>query len=50
MIIHDDEGFNWGDYISNDGSALVAEVKKRMKEGILQEKTYRERCIVDYRI
>ncbi|KAJ0765922.1 hypothetical protein HanPI659440_Chr08g0309351 [Helianthus annuus] len=37
-------------YIKDDGSALVAEVKDRTKEEILQEKTYRERCFVDYRI
>ncbi|KAJ0615096.1 putative transcription factor interactor and regulator CCHC(Zn) family [Helianthus annuus] len=49
-IIHNDEGFNLGDYITDDGSAFVAEVKERTKEEILQEKTYRERCFVDYRI
>ncbi|MFS7947722.1 hypothetical protein Hanom_Chr06g00551571 [Helianthus anomalus] len=49
-IIHDDGGFNWGDYIDDDGSALVAEVKERTKEEILKEKTYIERCIVDYKI
>ncbi|KAJ0451479.1 putative transcription factor interactor and regulator CCHC(Zn) family [Helianthus annuus] len=59
MIIHEDERFNWSDYINDDGTALVAEVKEsafvavvkeRTKEEIPKEKTYRERCIVDYRI
>ncbi|MFS7953698.1 hypothetical protein Hanom_Chr07g00621691 [Helianthus anomalus] len=49
-IIHDDEGFNWGDYISDDGSALVAEVKERTGEEIMQEKTYREIYFADCKI
>ncbi|KAJ0502275.1 putative transcription factor interactor and regulator CCHC(Zn) family [Helianthus annuus] len=49
-IIHDDEGFNWSEYITDDGSALVAEVKERTKEEILQEKTYRERYFAECRI
>ncbi|MFS7925347.1 hypothetical protein Hanom_Chr04g00283761 [Helianthus anomalus] len=59
-VIKDDEGFNWNDFLPDEnqiGSALVAEVKesafvvvvkKKTKEEILKEKTYRERCIVDY--
>ncbi|MFS7929557.1 hypothetical protein Hanom_Chr04g00333891 [Helianthus anomalus] len=31
-------------------TVIMAEVKERTKEEILQEKTYRERCFVDYRI
>ncbi|MFS7937639.1 hypothetical protein Hanom_Chr05g00429971 [Helianthus anomalus] len=50
MIIQDDEWFNWSKYIKDDGSALIAEVKERTKEEILQEKTYREKCFGDYRI
>ncbi|MFS7982315.1 hypothetical protein Hanom_Chr10g00961341 [Helianthus anomalus] len=56
--IHDDEGFDWSKYIPEDDkitliaevkkNALVAEVKERTKEEIPKEKTYRERCIVDY--
>ncbi|KAM0064900.1 hypothetical protein Hdeb2414_s0003g00108451 [Helianthus debilis subsp. tardiflorus] len=49
--VHDDEGFDWSKYIQEDDKrALIADVKERMKEEILKEKTYRERCIVDYRI
>ncbi|MFS7947293.1 hypothetical protein Hanom_Chr06g00546591 [Helianthus anomalus] len=49
--VHDDEGFDWSKYIlEDDKRALVAELKERTKEEILKEKTYRERCIVDYRI
>ncbi|KAJ0615059.1 putative transcription factor interactor and regulator CCHC(Zn) family [Helianthus annuus] len=46
--VHDDEGFDWTKYIPEDYKrALVAEVKERLKEEILKEKTYRDRCIVD---
>ncbi|KAF5813652.1 putative transcription factor interactor and regulator CCHC(Zn) family [Helianthus annuus] len=53
-VIHDDEGFNWGDYIDDDGneliaevkqSALVAEVKERTKEEILQEKNVQRKIL-----
>ncbi|XP_021990848.1 uncharacterized protein LOC110887577 [Helianthus annuus] len=62
-VTHADEGFNWNDYLDDDDdddetalvaeikeSAFVAVVKERSKEEILKEKTYRERCVVDYRI
>ncbi|MFS8005336.1 hypothetical protein Hanom_Chr13g01236141 [Helianthus anomalus] len=49
VTIHDDEGFNWSKYIPKvEKFAMVAEVK--MKEEILEEKTYRERRFADYRI
>ncbi|XP_035842195.1 myosin-2 heavy chain-like [Helianthus annuus] len=35
---------------SNIHRAFVAEIKERSREEILKEKTYRERCIVGYRI
>ncbi|MFS7945954.1 putative transcription factor interactor and regulator CCHC(Zn) family [Helianthus anomalus] len=34
----------------NKHRALVAEIKEKSREEILKEKTYRERCIVGYRI
>ncbi|KAJ0463989.1 hypothetical protein HanHA300_Chr14g0521931 [Helianthus annuus] len=62
-VIQDDEGSNWNDFLPEEeygfNSALVAEVKQsafvavvndKMKEEILKDKTYRERCIVGYRI
>ncbi|MFS7979749.1 hypothetical protein Hanom_Chr10g00931351 [Helianthus anomalus] len=35
---------------SNKHLAFVAEIKEKMREEILKEKTYRERCIIGYRI
>ncbi|MFS8019146.1 hypothetical protein Hanom_Chr15g01400421 [Helianthus anomalus] len=34
----------------NKHHAFVAEIKEKTREEILKEKTYRERCIVGYRI
>ncbi|KAF5798607.1 putative transcription factor interactor and regulator CCHC(Zn) family [Helianthus annuus] len=51
VTIHDDEGFDWSKYIAKEEEfAMVAEVKERTKEEILQEKTYRERHFTDCRI
>ncbi|KAJ0693933.1 hypothetical protein HanPI659440_Chr15g0603001 [Helianthus annuus] len=63
VVIQDDEGFNWNDVLPEEEygfrhalvaemkqSAFVAVVKEKTKEEILKEKTYRERCIVGYRI
>ncbi|KAM0041155.1 putative transcription factor interactor and regulator CCHC(Zn) family [Helianthus debilis subsp. tardiflorus] len=50
VTIHGDEGFDWSKYIpEEDTRALVAVVKEKTKEEILEQKTYRER-FVDYRI
>ncbi|MFS7906329.1 hypothetical protein Hanom_Chr01g00057991 [Helianthus anomalus] len=57
-VIQDDEGFNWSDFLPEEEygfnkvkpSAFVVIVKEKTKEEILKEKTYRERCIVGYRI
>ncbi|KAM0041346.1 putative transcription factor interactor and regulator CCHC(Zn) family [Helianthus debilis subsp. tardiflorus] len=48
--IHDEEGFNCGKYIKEEKRALVAEVKVKTKEEILQKNTYRERFFADCRI
>ncbi|MFS7935743.1 hypothetical protein Hanom_Chr05g00407141 [Helianthus anomalus] len=37
-------------YKKHDHHAFVAEIKEKTREEILKEKTYRERCIVGYRI
>ncbi|MFS7998123.1 hypothetical protein Hanom_Chr12g01150021 [Helianthus anomalus] len=34
----------------NKHCAFIAEIKEKTREDILKEKTYRERCIVGYRI
>ncbi|KAJ0524927.1 putative transcription factor interactor and regulator CCHC(Zn) family [Helianthus annuus] len=40
VTIHDDEGFNWGKYINDDGSlrALVAEMKQSLKKKFCKRK------------
>ncbi|MFS8035199.1 hypothetical protein Hanom_Chr17g01590261 [Helianthus anomalus] len=49
VTIHDDEGFDWSKYMPEEEKfAIVDDVK--MKEEILDEKTYRERRFADYQI
>ncbi|MFS7961976.1 putative transcription factor interactor and regulator CCHC(Zn) family [Helianthus anomalus] len=63
VVIQDDEGFNWNDFLPEEEygfnaalvaevkqSAFVAEIKEKTREEILKEKTERERFFADCRI
>ncbi|MFS7969956.1 hypothetical protein Hanom_Chr09g00815341 [Helianthus anomalus] len=51
-VIQDDDGFDWGKILPEEdavGYVFTTQIMKT-KEEILKRKTYRERCIVGYRI
>ncbi|KAJ0713787.1 putative transcription factor interactor and regulator CCHC(Zn) family [Helianthus annuus] len=48
VVIQDDEGFDWGEFLPEDD--LNDDRFRKTREEILKEKTYRERCIAGYRI